>query len=257
MADWIYDLDFSILYPVVVALSVGAAGLGTWLGHRSQRLGAKQEDLGMLAGSTLGLLALLLAFSFSLGFSRFDARRSMVLEEANAIGSVANFALMLPEPPRQAILDLLRDYTEVRIGLGRPFDLAKLDHDVARAVDLQARLWQFAVTLTDASPQSLPVYRFVGSLNEMNNIHESRVSALRFRIPGEVMVLLLGVAMIAMALTGYHSGVRGSRRPIATMLMAMTVGVVMTLVTDLDRPARGFIEVPVQPLVDVARGMAR
>jgi hypothetical protein len=69
------------------------------------------------------------------------------------------------------------------------------------------------------------------------------------------MVLLLGVAMVAMALTGYHSGVRGARWPIATLLMAMTVGIVMTLVADLDRPARGFIKVPVQPLIDVVRGL--
>ena len=257
MADWIYDLDFTILYPGVVALSIGAAGLGAWLGHQSQRRGSKQEDLGMLAGSTLGLLALLLAFSFSLALSRYDARRSMVLQEANAIGSAANFALMLPEPSRRPVLDMLRDYTDVRAGLGRPYDLSKLDRDVARSVDLQARLWQIAVTLTADAPQSLPIYRFVGSLNEMNNIHESRLSAIRFRIPGEVMVLLLGVAMIAMALTGYHSGVRGARRPVATMLMAMTVGIVMTLVADLDRPARGFIKVPVQPLIDVAQGMSR
>jgi hypothetical protein len=257
MADWIYDLDFSILYPIVVAMSVGAAGIGAWLGTRSQRRGAKQEDLGMLAGSTLGLLALLLAFSFSLALSRFDTRRSMVLDEANAIGSAANFAIMLPEATRQPILDLLREYTAVRTGLGRPFDPAKLEHDVARSVDLQAMLWQFAVTLTAESPQSLPIYRFVGSLNEMNNIHESRLSAIRFRIPAEVMVLLLGVAIVAMALTGYHSGVRGARRPMATILTAMTVAIVMTLVVDLDRPARGFIQVPVQPLVDAARALPR
>jgi hypothetical protein len=257
MADWIYDLDFSILYPLVVAMSVGSAGIGAWLGNRSQRRGAKQEDHGMLAGSTLGLLALLLAFSFSLALSRFDTRRSMVLEEANAIGSAANFALMLPESTRQPILDLLHEYTAVRIGLGRPFDPAKLEHDVARSVDLQARLWQFGVTLTAASPQSLPIYRFVGSLNEVNNIHESRLSAIRFRIPAVVLLLLLGVAMVAMALTGYHSGVLGAQWPMATILMAVTVAIVMTLVLDLDRPARGFIQVPVQPLVDAASALPR
>ncbi|GGJ24649.1 hypothetical protein GCM10011320_34920 [Neoroseomonas lacus] len=257
MADSLYDLDFSILYPLVVALSVGSTVLGAWLGNRAQRRGSKAEDLGMLAGSALGLLALLLAFSFSLALSRFDTRRSMVLHEANAIGSTANFALMLPEPARQPIFDLLREYTAVRTGLGRPYDVAKLEQDVARSVALQGRLWQIAVEVTAASPQSLPVYRFVGSLNEMNNVHESRITAIRYRIPGEVMVMLFGVAMMAMALTGFHSGVRGARRPVATVLMAMTVGVVMTLVADLDRPARGFIKVPVQPLIDAASGMPR
>lgn len=257
MSDWIYDLDFTVLYPLVVALSVGAASLGAWYGIRSHRRGARQEDLGMLAGAALGLLALLLAFSFSLAVERFDSRRTMVLEEANAIGSAANFALMLPETARQGVLDLLRDYAALRIGLGRPFDPGKLREDVARSVDLQSRLWNIAVTVTAAAPQSLPVYRFVGSLNEMNNVHESRLTVIRYRIPGEVMMMLLGVAMVAMALTGYHSGARGARRPVATLLMATTVGVVMTLVADLDRPARGFIQVPVQPLIDAASALPR
>lgn len=257
MSEWIYDLDFTVLYLLIVALSVGAASLGTWYGIRSHRRGAKQEDLGMLAGATLGLLALLLAFSFSLALARFEKRRTMVLEEANAIGSAANFALMLPDTARQPVLDLLRDYATLRIGLGRPFDPAKLQQDVTRSVDLQSRLWTIGVTVTAAAPQSLAVHRFVGSLNEMNNIHESRLAAIRYRIPGEVMMMLLGVAMVAMALTGYHSGVRGARRPVATLLMAMTVGVVMTLVADLDRPARGFIQVPVQPLIDAASALPR
>ncbi len=257
MSEWIYDLDFSVLYPLVVALSVGAASLGTWYGIRSHRRGARQEDLGMLAGATLGLLALLLAFSFSLALARFEKRRDMVLAEANAIGSTANFALMLPDTARQPVLALLRDYTILRIGLGRPFDPAKLERDVARAVALQSRLWTIGTAVTDAAPQSLPVYRFVGSLNEMNNVHESRLTAIRYRIPGEVMMMLLGVAMVAMALTGFHSGVRGARRPVATLLMATTVGVVMTLVADLDRPARGFIQVPVQPLIDTANALPR
>jgi hypothetical protein len=45
---------------------------------------------------------------------------------------------------------------------------------VARSVELQNQLWQQAVIVTTAVPQSLPPYRFVASLNEMNNIHEDK-----------------------------------------------------------------------------------
>lgn len=130
----------------------------------------------MLAGAALGLLALFLAFSFSLALSRFEGRRAMVLQEANAIGSAANFALMLPEAPRQQALALLRDYTTVRIGLGRPFSQAKLAQDVARSIELQTALWAIGVSATAAAPQALAVYRFVGGLNEMNNIHHAPTS---------------------------------------------------------------------------------
>jgi hypothetical protein len=162
---------------------------------------------------------------------------------------------MLPASAQGPILSLLRDYTAVRIGLGVPFDPAKLERDVAQSLELQTRLWQQAVAVTATDPQSLPAYRFVASLNEMNNIHERRLTALRYHIPGEVMFLLIGVAMVAMGFTGYQAGATDSHRRVATLIMSLVVAAVMLLVVDLDRPARGLIQVPVQALVDAADGI--
>jgi hypothetical protein len=75
---------------------------------RRRRSGA---HIGTLVGAALGLLALLLAFSFSLALSRFEARSNWVLEEANAIGSAANFALMLPEPAQKPVATFVMSLT--------------------------------------------------------------------------------------------------------------------------------------------------
>ncbi len=238
---------------MTIALIAGASELGNWFGRRSRE--SVGSEIGTLTGAALGLLALLLAFSFSIALSRFDAPREVVLEEANAIGSTANFALMLPQPAQAQILSLLRDYTAVRIGLGFPYDPAKLEQDIARSVDLQTRLWQQAVAVTAAAPQSLPAYRFVASLNKVNNIHEKWLTALRYHVSGAVMVMLIGVAMVAMAFTGYHAAVSGGGRRIAVLVMSVTVAVLIMLVIDLDRPDRGLIQVPVQPLIDAPHGI--
>jgi hypothetical protein len=171
-----------------------------------------------------------------------------VLEEANAIGSPANFALMLPEPAR----NLLRAYTAVRAALSIPYDPAKLERDVARTLEFQNQLWQQAIAVTASAPQSMPVYRFVASLNEMNNIHERRLTALHYHIPGALTFLLIAVAVVATGFAGYHDGARGSRGRAATLVMSLTIAV---LVIDLDRPARGLIQVPVQPLIDAQQGI--
>jgi hypothetical protein len=255
MLDWLYESDLSVLYPLTAILIVGAAEVGGWIARRSFTTATGESDISTLTGAALGLLALLLAFSFSLALSRYEARRNWVLEEANAIGSTANFALMLPEPAREPVLHLLGDYTTVRIGLGIPFDPTKLERDIARSLDLQTKLWQLAVALTAAEPQSLPVYRFVASLNEMNNIHERRLTALRYHVPGEVMFMLIGVAMVAMGFTGYNASATGSRRRVATAIMSLMVATVMMLVIDLDRSERGLTRVPVQPLVDAAQSI--
>jgi len=253
--DTFYDADLLVLYPAIIVLMVGAVQVGTWIGRRYALRASGRHDTATLTGAALGLVALLLGFSFSLALSRYDTRRGLVIEEANAIGSTANFALMLPAEARRPILPLLRDYTSVRIGLGVPFSVAKLHRDVARSIELQGELWQQAVALTVASPQSLPAYRFVGSLNEMNNIHERRISALRNHIPGEVAFVLIGLAMIGMGFTGFHAGMAGSRFSIPTLVMSFAVAVVIMLVVDLDRPARGLVRISVQPLIDAAQGI--
>ena len=257
MLDRLYQSDLLVLYPLTFVLIAGAAEVGAWIGQRSRGGATSGSDIGTLTSAALGLVALLLAFSFSLSLSRYDARRSQVLEEANAIGSTANFALMLPEPAREPILGLLRDYTAVRIGLGIPFDPAKFQRDVARSLELQTRLWQQAVAVTAQAPQSLAVYRFVGSLNEMNNIHERRLTALRNHVPVAVMFMLTGTAMVAMGFTGFNAGVVGARRHLTTFIMAVTVALLIMLIVDLDRPYRGLIQVPVQALVDTAQSIPK
>jgi hypothetical protein len=164
---------------------------------------------------------------------------------------------MLPQPAQGPILSLLRDYTAVRITLGVPYDPLKLEQDIARSLDLQARLWQQAVAVTAANPQSLPAYRFVASLNEMNNIHERRLTALRNHVPVAVTFMLIGTAMVAMGFTGFNAGVIGARRRLITFIMCLTVALLIMMIVDLDRPYRGLIEVPVQSLVDAAQGIPR
>jgi hypothetical protein len=251
--DQLYDLDLAVLYPALIILIAGAAELGAWLDRRLRGGVARETDISTLTGAALGLLALLMAFSFSLALSRYDARRTLVLEEANAIGSTANFALMLPESVQQPILGMLRDYTAVRIGLGVPYDPAKLERDVARSLELQTRLWQQAVAVTAAAPQSLPAYRFVGSLNEMKQ--HSRATIDGPALPRAGRGDGDGIAMVAMGFTGYQSGAMGFGRRAAALIMSVRVALVIMLVVDLDRPARRLILVPVQPLVDAAQGI--
>jgi hypothetical protein len=253
--DWLYGLDMLVLYPVTLILVAGAAELGNRIGLRLRETRTANTDVATIAAALLGLLALLIAFSFSMAESRYDKRRDLALEEAVTISSTANFALMLPQAAQEPILHLLRDYAAVRIALGVPFDPAKLEQDVARSLDLQARLWQQATVVTAANPQSLAAYRFVGSLNEMNNLHERRLTALRNHVPIAVSFMLVGMTMVAMGFTGYNTGLIGAKRRLTALIMSITVTLLIMLIVDLDRPYRGAIQVPVQALVDAAQGI--
>lgn len=250
MFDHAYGLSAAILYPTMVVLISAAGEIGNRAGLRHRGNSERTDDIGILTGAALGLLALLLAFTFSIALTRYEARRDAVLAEANPIGSAANFALALPDSARDMVLGLLRDYAGVRLGLGVPYDPAKLARDIATSLKLQSRLWAEGMTLTATAPRSLPVYRFVGSLNDLNNIHETRLSALRAHVPGEVMFMLLVVSSVAIGFAGYNTGMNGISRSLPTVLMAVTFAGLVVIIIDLDRPARGFIRVPDQALVD-------
>lgn len=249
--DWLSNLSLWLLFPATAGLIVSGAEFGNWMGRRLRRLERDPADISTLAGAALGLLALLLAFSFSIAIGRFEVRRAMVVEEANAIGSTVNFALMLSDPPRQDMLGLLRDYTKVRLELGGQQDKDVFARDVARSLDLQTRMWGLATEASNAVPQSLAVNRFIGSLNEVNNVHEKRITELLYTVPVEIILMLLGVSMVALGFTGYNSGALGAKRRAADLIMSLTVALLVMLVIDLDRPTRGLIMVPIRPLQDV------
>ena len=251
----IANVSLTVLYVVLVVLFFVAAELGGFIGRRINARGETDKDAGTLATASLGLLALLIAFTYSIALARYDLRRQAVLEEANAIGSAANFALMLPAAQQKPTLDLLRQYTQVRLALGAPFDPARFAHDVTTTGDLQAKLWKQAVAASTAQPQSLPVYQFVSNLNEVNNVGEKRLTALRNHTPTVVALALVATAILAIGFTGYASGLSGSRRRVGMALISLLLAMLILLTVDLDRPDRGTIEVSTQALTDALNAL--
>jgi hypothetical protein len=239
-----------LLYPVIAILLVGAAEVGARAGRRVRRIAAKPLDMTTLTASSLGLLALLLGFSLSHALSRYETRRSLIVDEANAIESTANLVSMLRTSAQPSSLTLLREYVAVRAGLGRPYDPAKLQRDVTKSRELLTKLWQQAVAVSE--PQSLPAHRFITSLDELTRVQERRLISVRYYVPDAVLLTLLGLGMVALGFTGFQSGLTGNHVHVPTLIMAVTIAVVIVLVVDLDQPARGFIQVPTQALLDVA-----
>ena len=252
--EFLNSISLPVLGASLVIAIVAAAEIGMAVGrHKSGKV--VDKDAGSVATAILGLLALLIGFTYAMSLARYDARRQVVLEEANAIGSTANFALMLPQANQAQILDMLRQYSRIRLDLGVPYDQDKLQQDVLQSNALLAKLWQNAVAMTDAAPQSLPVYRYVASLNETNNIAEKRITALRNHVPVIIVIMLAGTSLIAMAFAGYSFGLSGVNRQVSTIVMSALLAFLIVVTQDLARPDRGAIEVSTQALSDALAGI--
>lgn len=240
-----------LLIVFLVLLSIeGGFRLGLYRRKRAEQ--EKDAPVGAMVGSTLGLLAFMLAFTFGMAASRFDVRKSLVLEEANAIGTTYLRAAMLPEGG-DAVRGLLRDYVDQRLGAVKAGNAVNA---LKESEALQSKLWALAVTAGQQHPNSIIVGLFVESLNEVIDIHSKRVTAgLRNRIPGTIWLSLFVIAALSLGAMGYHSGLAGPTRSLVLVAVALAFSAVIGLVVDLDRPQEGALVVSQQPLVDVRQSM--
>ena len=242
------------LFLTIVVLVLGAIEGGYRLGSYRHRQSGREKEapVGAMVGATLGLLAFMLAFTFGMAASRFDTRKQLVLDEANAIGTTYLRAAMLPERGDE-IRTLLRSYVDARLEAVRPGQVAE---EILRSEDIQGQLWSAATAIGLQHGDSIVVGLFVESLNEVIDLHAKRVNAaLRNRIPAAIWGTLLTIAVLSLAALGYHAGLVGTIRSIAIIVVAVTFSAVIALIADLDRPSEGALIVSQQPLIDVQQSM--
>lgn len=247
-------------YAAVALLVILAGELGRHLGLRWQRhhKEALAPDLTTLEAAALGLLALMIGFTFSMALTRFDARVKGVVDEANAIGTVALRAQMLPAPHASEVHRLLADYLQDRLkSIGRPVAASPFDNSARKSSQLQAELWDHAVTLAAAQPNSLPVELFATSLNQMIDLQEGRSAAEGNHVPSAVLILLYGVAVVTVGLSGYVAGLSGRAARVPHAIMALMIAFVIAMIDDLDRSQSGFITVEQQALTSISADFAR
>lgn len=138
---------------MVVLLSIEA---GFRHGARKRQLPNREREapVSTIIGATLALLAFILAFTFGMAASRFDTRKALTLDEANAIKTTYLRAGLLSEPQRTDIRSLLREYVKVRV---EGIETGQIDYLVKRSEELQEQLWSKASALAEKEPPPLPL----------------------------------------------------------------------------------------------------
>src|SRR5688572_16777546 len=176
--------------------------IGRW--WQARMPGEQEGPTDMLVGSLLALMAFVLAITMGMAADRFDTRRGMVLDEANAIGTSFQRADYLPEPAATEVKELLRQYLPLRIAGD---DRAKVLADIERSLVIQEQLRAITSEVAQTGPRDDLVSSFGESVNDIITLHESRVVAgLYARVPPTIMVLLFAGSALALAMVGYSGG---------------------------------------------------
>ncbi len=200
---------------------------------------------GSIQASILGLLALLLGFTFNMSMQRYDSRSLALIAEANAIGTVILRLELLPEAHQRRGEELMRRYVDQRIAVGQ-IDLtrqAERRANYARISEIQNALWSLAVSAAQEDPRPVTSGAFIASLNEMIDSEGRRNALLQMHVPEVVLLLLFVVFVASGGILGYSSGLSGRRVVAPTIMVSFLIALVVFIIIDLDRPKRGIIQV--------------
>jgi hypothetical protein len=245
---WFDTVPLIVAGPVILLLLLGGVELG-YRGHSwlmADRV-AGHGGPDQLLAAVLGLLALLLGFTFSLALNRYETRRDFVLQEANAIGTTWLRAQLLEEPNRAAMSGLLRVYVDARLKWSQADD-----RDDLTATDaIQQNLWRQVGVAIRTDPSAQLSRGLMDAMNDSFDLASARVAMRQAHIPDRVLAILLLYAFLSAVMLGYILSANGRPHRIATAMLLALMTLALIVILDLDRPRTGAILVSQQPMIDL------
>ncbi len=243
-----------LLFVLSLVVMWLAARAGAFVrGKRTLQEEGIREDFDVVQAATLTLLGLIIGFSFSMAIGRYDQRKNLEEEEANAIGTAYVRADLLPAADGDKLRPLLRDYLDQRILFYTVRDSDQIATMDARTARLQGELW--ATIRAPAAAHPTPIVGLaVVAINDVINSQGYSQAAFWNRIPAAAWGLMLAMAVCANFLVGYGS--RNSRMGYALLfVLPVVVAISFMLIADIDAPRRGLILVVPQNLQSLAESL--
>lgn len=220
--------------------------------HETERNSLAHEGIGAVEASTFALLGLLLAFSFAGATGRLEAKRDLIVAEANAIGTAYRRLDVLPSDAQPSLREQFKRLIEARIGAYESrFDSADVERHFKLFRETQDRIWSLAVAATASSTD---VARLVlPPMNEMIDVGAARAVAFEVHLPTLILTLLVGAAISSGLLAGYAMAKRRQRSWFHGIAYAALLALTVYTVVDLDHPRFGLITVDAayQPLIEL------
>jgi hypothetical protein len=240
------DLNLaSILFAVGLFIGmVLLLELGRRLGRR--RLGKDEEGaragLGAVEGAVFALMGLLIAFTFSGAAARFDTRRQLIVDEANAIGTAWLRLDLLPAAAQPELRELFRRYLDGRLAVYQMPDVKAALAELAKPNALQGDIWSRATVACRESANPLTA-QLIPALNQMFDIASTRTAVTQIHPPTIIFIMLGVLALMSALLAGYAMAGGKSRSWIHMLGFALIMASTVYVILDLEFPRLGFIRV--------------
>jgi hypothetical protein len=214
------------------------------------------DPINALQAGLLTLSAFVLGLSFSQASARYDARRAIVVSEANAIGTTWLRANQLPPPKSKQFREILTDDTAARLAAYEsPYDPERIRRTTDRADRDQDELWSIASSALSTGETKLGRSLLVQSLNETIDIIAEQRQALASHVPTAIVVLTLCLVTLGALSLGIRFALGGARPLTLSIIYVVAYVIVIEMMIDYDRPNSGFVTVSLTPMTEQLRSM--
>jgi len=243
----------SVLFFAMLAMQE----VGLRFAERASEPEGQKRATGATEGAVYGMLGLFLAFTFSAAGARFEDRRHLAVEEANAIGTAWLRIDILPANAQPHMRDLFRHYMDARLARARlATNRIVVDAAVTKYRASQQEIWSAAVAAARESHQVPPFSVFLPALNQMIDITQTRESVAQMRTPLAVFVMVATLALVGSLFAGYDLAGK-TRYWFHKVGFALVMALALFVIIDLEFPRLGLIRVDASDsaLYDVQRAM--
>jgi hypothetical protein len=238
-----------LTFVVTIVVLWTSSRLGAALRLRRAEMAEEERvDYAVLLTAMLTLLGLIIGFSFSMASSRYDQRKNLEAEEANAIGTEYVRADLLPADSAEKVRSLLRGYLDQRILFYTTPGDDQLRQLNATTAKLQAQLWD-AVKVPAVTDHSSVAALTVSGMNDVLNSQSYTQAAWWNRIPLGAWGLMWAIAIGCNAMIGFY--IRPKDPKNIQFVMPIIIAVAFLLLADIDSPRQGIIKVRPQNLISL------
>jgi hypothetical protein len=248
-----WSLTAAVFIGMLFLLELGRR-IGRW--RVAGRPEGARAEVAVMDGAVFALLGLLIALTFSGAVSRWDARRQLIVEEANAIGTAYLRLDVLPPDTQPALRETFRQYVDARLAAYRSLpDVSAAKAELARGAKLQGALWAQAVAACQREASQPARMLVLPALNAMIDITTTRTVAAQTHPPGIIYAVLIVLILLSSVLAGDR--LAEGRSWVHMVVFAVTMALALYVIVDLEFPRLGFIRLDAydQVLVDVRESM--
>jgi len=236
------EIAAAIFFGMLIMLETGKRVGGHLIGRHGD---AARTGLGTVDGAIFALMGLLIAFTFSSAWSRFETRRQLIVEEANDIGTAWLRIDLLPPSAQPAMRESFRLYLDTRLNIYQkiadadiPGAMLELDH----AAVIQGEIWNQAIaSLRSGEAASATPILLLPALNQMFDIATTRTESLKNHAPRVIYIMLVILALSSSLLAGYGMAGWAGRSWIHILCFSAIMAITVYVVMDLEYPRRGII----------------